>query len=113
MGLALALVLLLRLLGPGLLAQAQPGYVLICTGTEMVAVPLGPDGATPAQDDTSRPTPMPCLWHAGFLAVLPVLLMLLALLPRRAPARPAAWARPPAQGARVPFLARGPPLMAT
>ena len=110
LSLLMTLALALNLLGPVNGLPAKDGYVPICTGSEIVYIPLSALGLAPPSDDTPAPTSDPCPWFAQFhaLAVAPLTDGYGAVVYRLAPFAPADIA---AAGQQIPgsFQARAPP----
>ncbi|WP_042688590.1 hypothetical protein [Azospirillum sp. B506] len=86
LALALALSLFVRIAAPAAGAADRDGYVAICTGGEIVYLPVDRDGV-PLQDsvpltDTDgidkqqlSPLHLPCSWLGQYVALLPALQM--------------------------------------
>ncbi len=78
LALALALAVFARLAGPSLGAADRTGYVAICSGGEIVYLPVTPNG-DPAPADPPSDTHgsvalhTPCVWLGQYAALLPVL----------------------------------------
>lgn len=83
--LLLSLSLVLRLLGPWVTVPVKEGYALICTGGEIVQIPLSELGLAPLDlGDRGDPEPErhaePCIWFGQSVA-LPGALAALAIAP--------------------------------
>lgn len=78
LAIALTLSLFVRLAAPYVGAADRDGYVAICTGSELVYLPVDqngvplPDGEAPDKPDLS-PLHLPCNWLGHYIALLPVL----------------------------------------
>lgn len=74
MSLLLTVSLLLHAFGPLEGLPRKEGVAAICTGSEIVYVPLSSLGLVPPQDQDQAPKSDPCPWFAQFhaLAVEPV-----------------------------------------
>lgn len=114
LAIALTLSLFVRLAAPYAGAADRDGYVAICTGSELVYLPVDqdgvplPDGKAPDQPDLS-PLHLPCNWLGQYVVVLPVLQLLLlptgGLLPPEQP-KPDETYRPQSL---KPFHSQAPP----
>lgn len=80
LALALALSLFLRVAAPSAGAADRDGYVAICTGSEIVYLPVDQDGVPlPPGGETDKqqlsPLHLPCSWLGQYIALLPALQM--------------------------------------
>lgn len=86
LALALALSLFVRIAAPAAGAADRDGYVAICTGGEIVYLPVDRDGvplrdSVPLTDadgtDTQKLSPLhlPCSWLGHYVALLPAIQM--------------------------------------
>lgn len=78
LAIALTLSLFVRLAAPYVGAANVDGYVAICTGSELVYLPVDqdgvplPDGHAPDKPDLS-PLHLPCNWLGQYVVLLPIL----------------------------------------
>lgn len=115
--LALTLALFARLLGPSIGAADRVGYVAICSGSEIVYVPVTQNGDLAPNDEKSdKPAPSslhtPCNWLGQYAALLPDLQTLVLPVERpRAPGPQRQAAFHPLKD-RKPFHSQAPPSVA-
>jgi len=70
LSLLLTLSLALNLLGPATVGLPQKeGFIPICTGSEVIYIPLSAIGLGQADEDTPDPVSEACPWFAQFHAV--------------------------------------------
>ncbi|MCB1353117.1 MAG: hypothetical protein KDK03_10310 [Rhodobacteraceae bacterium] len=108
--LAIVVALALRLFGPGGALPVREGYVTLCTGSEILYIPLSELGLAPPDDTPTAPVSDHCPWFFQFhpLPVTPFVFELLAgifTVQPRPPLPPVAAAGRVAAA----FHARGPP----
>ncbi|WP_042442618.1 hypothetical protein [Azospirillum sp. B510] len=114
LALALGLSLFVRLAAPYAGAADRDGYVAICTGGEIVYLPVGqdgmplPDGKAPEKSDIA-PLQLPCTWLGQYVALLPALAMLVLPAGRPLPPEQARPDEPHHPKPRKPFQSQAPP----
>ena len=114
LALALALSLFVRIAAPTAGAADRDGYVAICTGSEIVYLPVDHDGVPiPDSGDTDKqrlsPLHLPCSWLGQYIALLPALQMPVipaGILLAPESAKPDEFHRPKE---RKPFQSQAPP----
>ncbi|MFD1623878.1 hypothetical protein [Azospirillum griseum] len=119
LSLVLALALFVRLAAPVFGAADRAGYVAICSGSEIVYVPVTATGEPIADPDTAKPgkgdpqaTPplhSPCSWLGQYAALLPDVLGLALPLDRIRTPEPQGHATAPPLRSAKPFHSQGPP----
>lgn len=108
--LAIVVALALRLFGPGGQLPVREGYVTICTGSEMLYIPLSELGLAPPDDTPAAPVSDHCPWFFQFHP-LPVTPFVPGLRAGIFTVQPRPPLPPVAAAGRVAaaFQARGPP----
>lgn len=119
LSLALALTLFARLVAPVLGAADRAGYVAICSGNEIVYVPVAPNGEVlpdrgapdsgKSDPQATAPLHSPCAWLGQYAALLPDLHGFVLPADRTRPPKPQGHATAAPLRSAKPFHSQGPP----